>query len=67
MFEAQSVVFGRYLIARAGYELIGDLIDGQMLGRPLDEALARRKTVNLAHMDLDWLQWLLDRAATAGR
>ena len=67
LFEAQSFVFGRYLVARGGYELIATLVDGQMLGAQVANILSIRKTVALDHMDLDWLQWLLDRAAMVRR
>ena len=67
LFEAQSFVFGRYLVARGGYDLIAALTDGQMLGSSVADILAIRKTVTLEHMDLDWLQWLLDRGAQIRR
>jgi hypothetical protein len=67
LFEAQSAVFARYLIARSGNTLIGDIMDAQILGRPIDEALRRHKMVALKQMDLDWLQWLLDRDAALSR
>jgi hypothetical protein len=37
LFEAQSFVFGRYLVARGGYDLIAALADGQMLGSSVAE------------------------------
>ncbi|MEO7085624.1 MAG: hypothetical protein ABI442_01330 [Gemmatimonadaceae bacterium] len=67
LFEAQSYVFGRYLVARGGYETIAALVDGQMLGAPIANVLSIRKMPALGHMDIDWLQWLLDRGAQARR
>jgi hypothetical protein len=37
LVEAQSFVFGRYLVARGGYDLIAALADGQMLGSSVAE------------------------------
>ncbi len=67
LFDAQSVLVGRYLAARVGYDVIGEMIDAQILSRPLDEALARHKAIKLAQMDLDWFQWLMDRSAALNR
>jgi hypothetical protein len=67
MFDAQSVVVGRYLAARVGYDVIGEMITEQIVGRPLDEALARHKAIKVSQMDLDWFQWLMDRTAALSR
>jgi hypothetical protein len=67
LFDAQSVVVGRYLAARVGYDVIGEMITEQLVGRPLDEALTRHKAIKVSQMDLDWFQWLLDRSAALSR
>ena len=53
--------------SRAAATTIAALADGQMLGNSVADILAIRKTVTLDHMDLDWLQWLLDRGAQIRR
>jgi hypothetical protein len=67
LFDAQSAVIGRYLVARQGYDLIGALTDAQILGTPVDEALAKRNTLNLTNMESDWVVWLLERAGKSIR
>ena len=67
LFDAQSVLVGRYLAARLGYDVIGEMIDAHIFNRPLDEVLARHHAITLAQMDLDWFQWFSDRAAALSR
>lgn len=67
LFDAQSLVLGRYLAARDGYDLIGELIDAHILNQPIEKVLTKRNTIALGQMDLDWLQWLLDRSAALNR
>ena len=67
LFDAQSVVLGQYLGARDGYDVIGELIDAHILDQPIEPVLAKRNALTLAQMDLDWLQWLLDRSAILNR
>jgi hypothetical protein len=66
LFEAQSVVFGRYL-AHEGYDLIGALVDAQILGKTVDEVLVTRNSINATQMDVEWRRWLFDRAAILNR
>lgn len=67
LFDAQSAVIGRYLVARQGYDLVGALIDAEILGTPVDDALAKRNTLNLTNMESDWIVWLLERAGKSIR
>jgi hypothetical protein len=67
LFDAQSVLVGRYLAARLGYDVIGEMIDAHIFNRPLDEVFARHHAITLAQMDLDWFQWFSDRAAALSR
>lgn len=67
LFDAQSVLVGRYLAARLGYDVIGEMIDAHIFNRPLDEVFTRHHAITLAQMDLDWFQWFSDRAATLSR
>jgi hypothetical protein len=60
LFEAQSVVFGRYL-AHEGYDLIGALVDGQIMGKTADDVLTSRG-MSVGQMDTEWRRWLFDRA-----
>lgn len=61
LFDAESVVFGRYL-SREGYDLIGALADAQILGKSIDDVLAKRNAATVAQMDVEFRRWLLDRA-----
>jgi hypothetical protein len=61
------VLVGRYLAARLGYDVIGEMIDAHIFNRPLDEVFARHHAITLAQMDLDWFQWFSDRAAALSR
>ena len=36
MFDAQSLVFGKFLAARNGYDFIGALVDSHILGKVSD-------------------------------
>lgn len=67
LFDAQSVLVGRYLAARVGYDVIGEMIDAHIFNRPLDEVLKRHKAITLAQMDLDWYTWFFDRSAASSR
>lgn len=67
LFDAQSVLVGRYLVARLGYNVIGEMVDAHIFNRPLDEVLKRHKAITLAQMDLDWYTWFFDRSAALSR
>ncbi len=67
LFDAQSVLVGRYLAARLGYDVIGEMIDAHIFNRPLDEVFKRHKAITLAQMDLDWYTWFFDRSAALSR
>jgi hypothetical protein len=63
LFEVQSAVLGKYL-SREGNEVIGALVDGQILGKPVDEILKAHHERSAQEMNSDWRQWLMDRAAS---
>jgi uncharacterized membrane protein YgcG len=67
LYQAESYVFGRYLVARGGYELIANLVDAELLGSTVANALALRKTVTIDKIDLDWFQWLIERGQQVRR
>ena len=67
LFNAQSLVFGRCLVAREGYDVIGALVDAQIIGKSVDDALAKRNTLDVARMDFDWRRRVLDRAVVLAR
>jgi len=67
LFDAQSVLVGRYLAARLGYDVIGEMIDAHIFNRPLDEVFKRHNAITLAQMDLDWYRWFFDRSAALSR
>jgi hypothetical protein len=62
LFDAQSVVFGRYL-SRQGYDLIGALVDVQILAQPIDSLLAKHNFGSADQMEADWRRWLNERAS----
>ena len=66
LFAAQSVVFGKYL-SHEGYDAIGAVVDGQILGATPDSVLAKRGMLSLERMDVDWRAWLSERAAALNR
>ena len=66
LFAAQSLVFGKYLVHQ-GYETIGALADGQILSVAPDSVLAKRGMLSLQRMDMDWRDWLSERAASLNR
>jgi hypothetical protein len=67
LFDAQSVVLARFLVAREGYDFIGALADAQILNKPIDDVLKKQNITDLAQMDLEWRRWLVDRAAVVSR
>lgn len=67
LFDAQSLVFGRFLVAREGYAFIGVLADAQIAGKPLDDALKNQNITDLSQLDGEWRRWLLDRAAVVSK
>jgi hypothetical protein len=67
LYDAQSVLVGRYLSVRLGPDVIGEMIDAHIFNRPLDEVLTRHHAIALSQMDLDWFQWFSDRAAALSR
>lgn len=62
LFAAQSIVFGKYL-SHEGYDAIGAVVDGQILGAAPDSILAKRGMLSLERMDVDWRAWLSELAA----
>ncbi len=65
LFEAQSLVFGRYLLTREGPAFIGTLIDAQIMGTDVAKVFDAAQMVpsNLERLDIEFHRWLIDRAA----
>ena len=61
VFEAQSVVLGKYL-SREGYDFIGAMVDAQILGGSVDAVLTKRTGRTLEQTDADLRQWVIERA-----
>jgi hypothetical protein len=66
VFDVQSLVLGRYL-SREGADLIGALVDAQIVGRPIDDVLTKRNLGTPDQMDVEWRRWLFDRATAVER
>jgi hypothetical protein len=66
LFAAQSTVLSTYL-ARAGADVIGELIDVQISGKPIDDVFAKRQMGGVQQVDADWRGWLLERADLLNR
>jgi hypothetical protein len=66
LFDAQSIVLGHYL-SRQGYDLIGTLVDAQILGGSVDDVFAKRNLGTPDQMEVDWRRWLQDRATAVER
>ena len=65
LFEAQSLVFGRYLVTREGPAFVGALIDAQIQSRDIAHVFDAAQMVpsNLERLDIEFHRWLIDRAA----
>jgi hypothetical protein len=61
VFAAQSAALSKYF-ARAGYDIVGELADAQMTGKPIEEVLTRHNLGTLGQADADWRAWLSSRA-----
>jgi hypothetical protein len=68
LFDAQALVVGRYLVARQGAPLIGQLVDAQLRAKPVADVLAARAAgpKDIESLDADWREWLRQYAATPG-
>jgi hypothetical protein len=67
LFNAQAIVFGKYLVSRQGYEFIGTLVDAGINGTSIDETLIKHNAPDLTQMDSDFRRWLMDRALVIGK
>ncbi len=65
LFEAQSLVFGRYLVTREGPAFVGALIDAQIQSHDIAKVFDAAQMVpsNLERLDIEFHRWLIDRAA----
>ena len=61
LFEAQSVVLGKYL-SRDGYGFIAALIDGQIAGKQIDELLEAHGYKTVQELDSAWRLWIAEQA-----
>ncbi len=68
MYSAEATVLGRFLMTREGAPLIGQMVDAQLRGKPVDDVLAAQSAGprTLGQLDDDWRQWL-DSRAKAGK
>ena len=66
LFTAQSAVLGKYF-AHTGYDVVGDVIDAQVTGKPIDDVFTKHNLGGLVQADADWRGWLLERADLLNR
>jgi len=66
LFTAESAVLGKYF-ARVSYEVIGEMIDAQIAGKPIDDVFAKRSLGTVLEVDADWKAWLIRRADVLNR
>jgi hypothetical protein len=60
LYSAESAVLGEFL-SREGYDVIGDLIDAQIVARPIDAVFAKHDMQGLAEADENFRQWVTAR------
>ncbi len=61
LFAAQSAVLSKYLV-RSGPEVVGDLIDARITGKPIDDVFTKHNLGTVQQVDDDWHGWLAERA-----
>ena len=59
LYSAEAGALGRYLVARGGYELLGDVIDTQMSGAGLEGVFMKRTSLTPAQVQNDWFSWVV--------
>ena len=60
LFVAQATVLGKYLSLRQGTPLIGQLVDGQIRGKRINDVLSVQPSgpKDVEWLDQDWRDWL---------
>jgi hypothetical protein len=66
LYAAESAALGRYL-SREGDDLIGQLVDAQVQGQPLDGVLSARGLGEMPKVESDWRYWVSQHASTENR
>lgn len=67
LFTAQSAVLTKYF-ARSGSDVVGDLIDAQIAGTPIDDVFTKHAMMGgLQQIDNDWRAWLMQRGDVLNR
>lgn len=66
LFAAQSAVLGKYF-EHTGYDVVGDVIDAQIMGKAIDDVFAKHNMGNVLQVDADWRDWLARRADVLNR
>ncbi|HEY4216451.1 MAG TPA: hypothetical protein VGM67_04905 [Gemmatimonadaceae bacterium] len=63
LFDAQSLVLGKFLVMRNGYDYIGALADARIMGKVTDSTVVAREKLSLEQLEVEWRRWLGLRAA----
>jgi hypothetical protein len=66
LFTAQSAVLTKYF-AHVGTDVVGEMIDEQIIEKTFDAVLARHNLGTLQSLDTDWRGWLVQRADLLNR
>ena len=66
LFIAQSAVLAKYF-ARTQIDAIGNLIDAQIKGTPIEDLFAKYNLGSVEQVDADWRSWLTQRADMLNR
>jgi len=66
LFAAQSAVLSKYF-ARSGADVIGELLDARITGKPIDDVFTRHNLGSVQQVDDDWRGWLAERADLLSR
>jgi hypothetical protein len=61
LFAAQSAVLSKYF-ERSGPDIVGELIDARITGKPIDDVFAKHNLGPVQQVDADWRNWLAERA-----
>ena len=66
LFTAQSAVLAKYF-EHDGIGVVGEALDAQITGKPIDDVFAKHNMGSVAQMDADWRSWLMRRADVLNR
>ena len=59
-------MLGKYF-GRSGSDVIGDLIDAQITGKPIEDVFAKHSLGSLQQIDADWRGWVIQRGDLLNR